>query len=69
LYKKYKENPAYINKIEEFLKAGESKSPEEIFSSIGINTKDPRFFEEGLKAIEEDVKRLEKLLKSATKKR
>jgi oligoendopeptidase F len=69
LYKKYKENPAYINKIEEFLKAGESKSPEEIFSSIGINTKDTRFFEEGLKAIEEDVKRLEKLLKSATKKR
>ena len=62
LYKKYKEEPGYIQKIEEFLKAGGSMSPEDIFKSIGVDTSKPEFFEAGLKQIEEDIIKLEKLV-------
>ena len=63
LYKKYQEDPAYLKKIEQFLKAGESMSPEDIWKSIGIDTTKPEFFIDGLKSIEDDIKRLEKLIK------
>ena len=63
LYFEYKKDKNFKNKIEQFLKAGGSKSPEDIFADIGINIRDPEFFENGLKAIEEDIKRLEKLVK------
>ncbi len=63
LYKRYKENPEYMKEIEKFLSAGGSKSPEEIFKDIGIDTSKPEFFVEGLKAVEDDIKRLEKLIK------
>ncbi|MES2436967.1 MAG: M3 family oligoendopeptidase [Patescibacteria group bacterium] len=61
LYENYKKDPAYIKKIEEFLKAGGSKSPEKIFKDIGIDTSKPQFFIDGLKSIEEDIKKLEEL--------
>ncbi len=67
LYAKYKQNKNYLKKIEEFLKAGGSKSPEAIFRDIGIDTSDPKFFEAGLKNIETDIERLEKMLKNAKK--
>lgn len=63
LYLEYKKNKNFKNKIEQFLKAGGSKSPEDIFAEIGINIRNPKFFENGLKAIEEDIKKLEKLAK------
>lgn len=63
LYAEYKKDKKFKDKIEQFLKAGGSKSPEDIFADIGINIRDPKFFENGLKAIEEDIKRLEKLVK------
>ncbi len=63
LYKKYQQDPNYISKIEEFLAAGGSKSPEKIFKDIGIDTSKPEFFVDGLKIIEEDIKKLEKLVK------
>ena len=59
LYKNYKQDPAYIAKIENFLAAGGSKSPEKIFKDIGIDTSKPEFFVDGLKSIEEDIKKLE----------
>jgi oligoendopeptidase F len=62
LYEKYKEDPHFIEKVKQFLKAGESKSPEDIFKDIGIDTTKPDFFELGLKKIERDIKRLEKLI-------
>ncbi len=62
LYLEYKKDNNFKEKIEEFLKAGGSKSPEDIFCDIGINIRDPKFFENGLKVIEEDIKRLEKLV-------
>ncbi|MDQ3076583.1 MAG: M3 family oligoendopeptidase [bacterium] len=63
LYKRYKENPKYMEEIEKFLSAGGSKSPEDIFKNIGIDTSKPEFFVEGLKAIEDDIKKLEKLIR------
>jgi oligoendopeptidase F len=62
LYKKYKEDKNYIHQIEKFLSAGGSKSPEEIFKAIGIDTSKPGFFEQGLKNVEDDIRKLEKLL-------
>lgn len=61
LYRKYKTDHSYLEKIKIFLSAGGSKSPQEIFADIGIDTSDPQFWQEGLKEIENDIKRLEKL--------
>jgi len=63
LYAEYKKDRKFLLKIEEFLKAGGSTSPETIFKNIGIDVRDPSFFESGLRSIEEDIKRLEKLIK------
>ncbi len=62
LYEKWKRDPTYARKIEQFLSAGRSKSPQDIFKSIGIST-DAKFFEEGLRGIERDLIKLEKLAK------
>ena len=63
LYKKFREDKNYIQEIKKFLSAGGSKSPEEIFKDIGIDTTKPDFFVSGLKSIEEDIKKLEQLVK------
>jgi oligoendopeptidase F len=63
LYKKYQADKNYIHEIKKFLSAGGSKSPEDIFKDIGIDTTKPEFFIEGLKSIEEDIERLKKLIK------
>ena len=65
LYKKYQQDKGFIKQIEKFLSAGGSRSPEDIFKEIGIDTSKPEFFLDGLRSIEEDIKRLEKLAKSA----
>lgn len=62
LLSKWQEDKNFKTKIEEFLKAGRSKSPEDIFKSIGINTKDPEFFIKGIKSIQNDIKKLEKII-------
>lgn len=67
LYGEYKKNPKFIEKIEKFLSAGKSMRPEEIWKSIGIDIEKPGFFDAGLKSIEEDIIRLEKLVKGAKK--
>lgn len=63
LFENWKKDPSYATKIEKFLSLGRSMSPEDIFRSIGINTRDPKFFEAGLKGIEADIAKLEKLAK------
>jgi oligoendopeptidase F len=62
LFEKWKEDKGYAKKIEQFLTAGGSASPEDIFKSIGIDVTDPKFFEAGLKSIEKDIAKLEKLV-------
>lgn len=61
LYQKYKENPKYLSAVKSFLSAGGSKSPKEIWADAGIDITDPKFFIDGLKAIEDDIITLEKL--------
>lgn len=65
LYESWKNDPTYAKKVEMFLSAGRSMSPDDIFKSIGIDTRDPKFFEAGLKGIEADITRLEKLSRKA----
>jgi oligoendopeptidase F len=64
LHRGYKKDKAYLAKIEAFLKAGTSLPPRDIFRAAGIDTEDPDFFREGIRSIEEDVDKLEKLLKA-----
>ncbi len=66
LYEKWKANKSYKTKVEQFLSAGGSMSPKDIFKSIGINTNEA-FFETGLKGIEADINKLEKLAKKYKK--
>ncbi len=63
LFARWKSDPSYAKKIEMFLSAGKSASPEEIFKRIGIDTSDTAFFEAGLKSIEADIENLEKITK------
>lgn len=63
LYARYKADPSFEKKVRQFLAAGSSASPEDIFADIGIDVRRPEFFEEGLKQVEADVERLAALVK------
>jgi len=63
LYEKWKQDSSYAKKIKQFLSAGGSMKPEDIFKSIGIDTSKKTFFETGLKGIEKDINKLERLTK------
>lgn len=58
---KWKADPQYIEQIDQFLSAGSSASPVQIFRDIGITTADPAFFAQGLKVLDARVRQLEKL--------
>ena len=62
LYRKYKEDKSYIEKIKQFLSTGGSMSPEDTFKAIGLDLKNPEFWKNGMKEIESDIKMLEKLI-------
>ncbi len=60
LYARYKKDPKTIKDVIQFLEAGGSDSPENIFRKIGINP-NKKFFEQGLLRIKENIDELEKL--------
>jgi oligoendopeptidase F len=62
LWAEYKKDPSFWKKIEQFLSAGGSDSPENIFKSIGIDITQPDFFAGGLTYIESEIARLKKIL-------
>ncbi len=64
LHAEYKKDKKFIEKVNQFLSAGGSDTPENIFKSIGIDVTKPDFWEKGLKSIEKDIERLEKLTKN-----
>ncbi|HEU0080485.1 MAG TPA: M3 family oligoendopeptidase [Candidatus Paceibacterota bacterium] len=64
LYAEYKKDKSFIDKVNQFLSAGGSDTPENIFKSIGIDVTKPDFWEKGLQSIEKDIERLEKLTKN-----
>lgn len=64
LFARYEENPKFIDNIKSFLSAGCSESPKNIFKKhANIDIDDMKFFEKGLKNIEADIIKLEKLVK------
>lgn len=62
LYQKYKEDKNYVEKIKQFLSTGSSMSPEDTFKAIGLDLRNPEFWKNGMKEIENDIKLLEKLI-------
>lgn len=62
LYAEYKKDKKFLSKIEQFLSAGGSMSPYQIFKQIGIDTTKPDFFLNGLKEIEKEIQVFEKLI-------
>lgn len=67
LYEKFKKDRNFGDKIKEFLSAGGSKSPDDIFMDIGIDTTKPDFFNNALLSIDDDIRKLEKLTKNIKK--
>jgi oligoendopeptidase F len=63
LLRRYKKDKSFWTKIEQFLSAGGKDSPENILKEIGIDVSKPSFWKEGLKEIEDDIEKLEKLTK------
>jgi oligoendopeptidase F len=59
LWERVQKNKKFISKVDEFLTAGGSASPEDIFKKCGLNLYSPKVFLEGLKSIEKDVAELE----------
>ncbi len=67
LQRKVKQNSSYIEKVKYFLSCGTSESPYKIFKKLGIDIKNPEFWTEGLKEIEEKIKQIKKLAKKLGK--
>ncbi len=61
--KQYLENSAYIEQVDHFLSAGGSDTPDNIFASIGLDTRKPTIFEAGLQELRNNVTKLKKLMK------
>ncbi|KUK79836.1 MAG: Oligoendopeptidase, pepF/M3 family [Microgenomates bacterium 39_7] len=59
-----KKNPQTIEKVIEFLSAGGSAKPKEILRKVGIDITQGDFFNQGLKAISNDLDLLEKMTNS-----
>ncbi len=62
LVRKVKTQPEFIKKVVEFLQAGGSDTPENIFKKIGIEIAKPDFFKTGLAEVEAGISELEKLV-------
>ena len=68
LGERVKQDPAFMATVDEqFLRAGASASPEDIFAACGLEVRTPTLFAEGLTSIERDVIELEKLAGKGTK--
>lgn len=51
---RYQSDSSYIKKVEQFLRAGKSDSPENLLRAVGINI-DEAFFKEGIATIQNDI--------------
>jgi len=60
---KVKKNPQFINKVKEFLSAGTSASPKEIFSRMDIDISNPQFWNEGIGEVKQLLEDTEELAK------
>jgi oligoendopeptidase F len=62
-----KQDPAFVHKVKEFLSAGMSDSPKNIFSRLGIDISDKRFWDTGLDEVENLLNGTEQLAKKLGK--
>ena len=62
-----KQDPAFIHKVKEFLSAGLSDSPKNIFGRLGIDISDKRFWDRGLDEVESLLDDTEQLAKGLGK--
>jgi oligoendopeptidase F len=62
-----KENPEFIEKVKEFLSAGLSDSPKNIFMKMGIDITDKEFWRKGIAEVEVLLKETEALAKKLGK--
>lgn len=60
-------DPEYIGKVKQFLSSGLSDSPKNIFSGLGIDITDKKFWQKGLNEIEQTLEETEKLAKRLKK--
>jgi oligoendopeptidase F len=67
MQKMVKENPENIEKVKEFLSAGTSDSPKNIFMKMGIDISDNKFWDKGLDEIESLLDETEDLAKKLGK--
>ncbi len=67
LQRRVKEDPSYIENVKYFLSQGLSDSPYNIFKKLGINIKDTKIWLEGLKELEDKIKKAHKLAKKLGK--
>ena len=63
LQQNVKKDPAYIAKVKDFLSAGVSDSPKNIFAKLGIDIADESFWDDGLKEIDDMLSSAESLAK------
>jgi len=61
LQAKVKENHEFIEKVKDFLSAGTSDSPENIFKKMGVNIADKEFWNQGLNEFESLLNQTEEL--------
>lgn len=61
LQNKVKADHAFIDEVKEFLSAGSSESPKNIFKKMGIDISDKKFWNQGLDEIEKLLKETENL--------
>lgn len=64
LQARYKADHAFIANIKEFLSAGTSKAPTELFADLGIDITDPSFWQSGLTEVEDHLNEAERLASS-----
>jgi len=56
-----KENPSFIEKVKDFLSAGLSDSPENVFKQLGVDIANAGFWNKGLKEVEALLRETEEL--------
>jgi oligoendopeptidase F len=67
MQRKTKNNPEFISKVKEFLSAGASDSPKNIFAKMGIDITRAEFWQEGLDEISANLNEAIKLAKKLKK--
>lgn len=67
LQSKVKQDKKFIEKVKQFLSAGRSKSPKDIFADMGVDITNKAFWQEGLKEIEKQLDETEALAKKLGK--